>query len=144
MAGCGLLSTDPRTDVDERADHFRRLGLVCERPEPRSVEDKRRECRGSVSGVELFTNIDLDPRTGAPLISATVSQAVGRQAALEAWSLIVLPMPGLETVRADVTAGLADWAAGGAASLTVHRGVAFVGTGEAGEWTLYIDPDNGP
>jgi hypothetical protein len=53
-------------------------------------------------------------------------------------------MPGLETVRADVAAGLTDWAAGGAASLTVHRGVAFVGTGETGEWTLVIDPDNGP
>jgi len=120
------------------------LGLVCENPEPELVEDKRRECRGTVEGVELIVKIDVDPRTSDPLIIATVPQAVGRPAAVDAWSSIVLPMPGVETVRADVAAGLTDWAAAGAASLTVHRGVAFIGTGEAGEWTLVIDPDNGP
>ena len=118
--------------------------MVCEKVGLSTVNDKRRVCRGSVSGVDLIANIDVDPGTVEPLISATVAQAVGRRAAVDTWSSVVLPMPGLETVRADVATGLTDWAAGGAASLTVHRGVAFVGTGDAAEWTLYIDPDDGP
>ena len=118
--------------------------MVCEKVGLSTVNDKRRVCRGSVSGVDLIANIDVDPRTGEPLISATVPQAVGRRAAVDTWSSAVLPMAGLETVRADLVAGLTDWAAGGAALLTVHRGVAFVSTGDAAEWTLYIDPDDGP
>ena len=144
VVGCGTPSTEPRTDADLQADHFRQLGFVCEKPGPSLVDENRRVCRGSASGVDVVANIDVDPRTGEPLVSSAVPQAVGHRAAVDAWTSVVLPMPGLETVRADVAAGLTDWAAGGAASLTVHRGVAFIGTGDGREWTLFIDPDNAP
>jgi hypothetical protein len=144
-AGCGLAPTRPPTALDARADHFRSEGLVCGAPAPDPVGDginaTQVACHGTASGIPIAVTIDDHPK-GWPLVSASVPQAAGRRSAVDIWSAVVLPMPGLELVRVEVAAGLEEWADGGAASFGVRGGLAWVATGENGEWTLGVEPDD--
>lgn len=143
-AGCQAPPGGTSTGLESRADHFRDLGLSCS--DPRLDEGyaflgaRQVECRGGVSGVQMVVTIDADSE-GAPLVSASVPQASGRRAAVDAWSSVVLPMPGLDLMRTDLAGGLEEWARGGSASISVPGGLAWVSTGEGGEWTFSVDPD---
>lgn len=140
-AGCQGGTT---TGLERRADYFRDLGMGCS--DPRLDEGyaflgaRQVKCQGEVSGVPMFVTIDADSEH-EPLVSASIPQASGRRAAVEAWSSIVLPMPGLELLRADLARALEEWAGGGSASISVPGGLAWVGTGEDGQWTFSVDPD---
>lgn len=140
-AGCQSGTT---TGLELRADYFRDLGLGCS--DPRLEEGyaflgaRQVKCQGGVSGVPMVVTIDADS-DGEPLVSASIPQVSGRGAAVDAWSSVVLPMPGLEPMRTDLARALQEWAGGGSASISVPGGLAWVSTGEDGDWTLSVDPD---
>lgn len=143
VAGCQLLPA-ARTALEGRVDHFQSAALVCGEPhidpDYAGLVATQVECHGAVSGVQMVVTIDDHPQ-GAPLVSASVSQASSRSPAVDAWSTVVLPMPGLELVRVELAVGLEDWARGGPAMFSMSGGLAWVSTGEAGDWTLSVDPD---